>query len=139
MAKDAGSLDRGRRLRDEVPPVPEAEALTEGDRQIQASLRRLVESVGGRFGVRGEQPVPVDHVDELATYVDRWARRYAQPEPTGLRYTGRPGIWHALDELYPLQDPNRWDRLRQVITDELVARGWQRRNPPRGSSWDLPV
>ncbi|HEX3866861.1 MAG TPA: hypothetical protein VHV78_08920, partial [Gemmatimonadaceae bacterium] len=55
----------------------------------------------------------------------------------GLYFSGRPGLWHALDELYPLQDPNRWDRLREAVIAELEQRNWVRRSPPRGAAFDI--
>jgi hypothetical protein len=44
-----------------------------------------------------------------------------------------------LDELYPLQDPNRWDRLRVASTRELESRGWERRgSAPNSTTWSIP-
>lgn len=136
MSKAAGSLSRGRRLRDEVPDVPDATDLTPIEQAAQAKLRTLVERSGGRFD--STEPIAVDHVDVLAELFDAWARRHADSSGPVLHFNGRPGLWHALDELYPLQDPNRWDRLRKEVIAELVHRGWVRTAPPRGAGFDLP-
>ena len=53
-------------------------------------------------------------------------------------FAGRPGLWTALDELHPLQDPNRLDRLRAAVIAELTTRGWRRVSEPRGSAFILP-
>jgi hypothetical protein len=130
-----GSLPRGRRLRDEVPEVPPAEQLTELEARAQEALRELVEAVGGRFD--SVTTVPVDHLDVLTQLCDRWGRRHGVPTPTGFYFSGQPGLRHALDELYPLQDPNRWDRLREAVINELEKGSWRRRRPPRGSVFDI--
>lgn len=136
MAKQGGSLPRGRRLRHEVPDVPSPDDLTEVERVAQRALRTLVGEAGGRFD--STKAIPVGHVDELAALLDAWARRHAGEKHGRLYFGGQPGFWHALDELYPLQDPNRWDRLRQAILGELVERGWRRVSPPRGTAFNLP-
>lgn len=131
-----GSLPRGRRRREEVPPVPVADDLPPLEAEAQRCLRDLVERAGGRFD--SQRRIPVAHVDTLARLFDAWARRHAESRESGLYFDGRPGLWHALDELYPLQDPNRWDPLRQAVIAELETRGWRRRKPPRGIAFDLP-
>lgn len=135
MAKSGGSLGRGRRTRDEVPPVPAAEALTAVQREAQSRLRVTVEQAGGRFSPA--RPIPVDHVEVVAALFDEWAREYGAPSDVGISFSGRPGLWHALDALYPLQDPNRWDRLRCAVIELLESRNWRRRTPPRGSAFDI--
>ena len=55
----------------------------------------------------------------------------------GVYFNGQPGLWHALDALYPLQDPNRWDRLRQAVIADLETQNWTRTAPPRGSAFEL--
>jgi hypothetical protein len=52
-------------------------------------------------------------VTHLADLLEDWGCRHAKVRQGRLYFDGRPGLWHALDELCPLQDPNRWDRLRQ--------------------------
>lgn len=136
MSKAAGSLPRGRRLRREVPAVPEPQDLNAVERVAQQHLRTLVERAGGRFETA--EPIPVDHIESLVELFDAWAHRHAQSNTGVAHFNGRPGLWHALDELYPLQDPNRWDRLRQAVIAELEHRGWVRTAPPRGSGFDLP-
>lgn len=135
MSKAGGSLPRGRRLRHEVPAVPAAGDLTEIERSSQELLRRLVERAGGRFDTT--EPIPVDGVDVLADLFDAWARQHADLSGGSVYFNGRPGLWHALDDLYPLQDPNRWDRLRKDVILELEHRGWVRTAPPRGSGFNL--
>jgi hypothetical protein len=136
MAKQGGSLPRGRRLRHEVPAVPDPHDLTELERVAQRELRRLVDQAGGRFD--STKAIPIGSIDDLAELLDAWARRNATDKDGELYFGGQPGLWHALDELYPLQDPNRWDRLRKAIIAELEARGWRRVSPPRGTAFYLP-
>lgn len=137
MAKAGGSLGRGRRTSERTPPLPTAEGLLESERVLQQELCRLVERVGGRWGLRGA-PVPIGDVRLLANGVEEWVKRH-ETRLHGRRYfAGRPGLWHFLDDLYPLQDPNRWDTLRLAITDELLQRGWERVGGSRGSAWYLP-
>lgn len=129
MAKGYGSLPRGRRREDEVPPVPAVDAPAEAE--VQAILRTLVERAGGRFGAASPVPLPRD-VGPVVDYFDAWVRANAVPREGELYFTGRPGLWWALDSLYPLQDPNRWDRLRAAVLLELEGRGWYKTRPPRG-------
>jgi hypothetical protein len=68
-----------------------------------------------------------DHVQLLADLLEAWGLRNSERDASGHDYfPGRPGFWHALDELYPLQDPNCWARLRVALTRELESRGWER-------------
>jgi len=46
--------------------------------------------------------------------------------------------WHAFQELVPIADPNRWDRLRAAVYRELESDGWDRINKPRGSQFVIP-
>lgn len=50
VAKRAGSLPRGRRTPDEVPPIPNANDLDPLDARAQWALLALVDQAGGRFG-----------------------------------------------------------------------------------------
>ncbi len=136
MAKQGGSLPRGRRLRHEVPGVPSTSDLTKTQRSAQAALRSLVETAGGRFD--SKTAIPLGHLTELAQLLDDWARANATNRPEGLYFGGRPGLWHTLDQLYPLQDPNRWDALRREVILELEHQGWRRASPPRGPAFYLP-
>jgi hypothetical protein len=137
MAKQSGgSLPKGRRRRDEVPPIPPDSALSGLQRTAQAVLVELVEAGGGRFG--STTPVAIGGVDVLTDLFDAWGRDNSQLVDGRRYFNGRPGLWHALDELCPLQDPNRWDALRQVVIVGLEARGWQRAAPPRGAAFYLP-
>ncbi len=136
MAKSGGSLPRGRRLREETPPVPARESLSADDAEAQRVLKDLVEKAGGRFG---GSAVPVGHLGVLAELFERWARANSDATPEGgVYFSGQPGLWKALDQLYPLQDPNRWDRLRGAVIADLEKHGWRRRRPPRGAGFDLP-
>lgn len=136
--KAGGSLGRGRRTVAELPAVPAPESLDEFDRRAQAVVRTLVERVGGRMGATGRPQIPAGNMTLLAEVFERWARRNASSREGRTYFSGRPGLWHALDCLYPLQDPNRWDHLREAITFELVQRGWVRVGGPNGMSWFLP-
>lgn len=133
--RSAGSLARGRRLPEEVPPVPPAEELTELEARAQAALQELVESAGGRLD--SLVTVPVGHLDVITELCDGWGRRHGVHTAKGIYFSGQPGLWQALDQLYPLRDPNRWDRLREAVIVELEERGWRRRRPPRGSVFDI--
>lgn len=135
MAKQGGSLPRGRRTREEVPPVPNALDLGDLDAAAQRVLHDLVERTGGRFD--SKTAIPIGHLEVLTRLFDAWGRRFAEPALDGLYFGGRPGLWHALDELCPLQDPNRWDVLRRAVVIELEKGPWRRRRPPRGTSFDI--
>lgn len=139
MAKEGGTLGRGRRTREQTPPVPDRQQLAELDRRAQAALEQLVANAGGRWGIGG-RAIGVDHVELLVDLFAAWGRRYSKRDRDGHEYfPGRPGFWHALDELYPLQDPNRWDRLRLAVTRELENRGWDRRGASaNATTWSIP-
>jgi hypothetical protein len=137
MSKQAGSLPRGRRPRHEVPEVPRPEDLTNIERAAQCALRSLVETAGGWFD--SSTAIALGSIAELADLLDAWGRSNATERSDGLYFRGRPGLWHALDRLYPLQDPNRWDSLRKELILELEHRGWRRASPPRGVSFYLPA
>jgi hypothetical protein len=128
-----GPLPRGRRPRDEVPAIPDVDDLTQLEARAQRALRALVESAGGRF--ESKVAIPIGYVEDLVALLDAWGHAYARQTNAGLYFTGQPGLWQALDRLYPLQDPNRWDKLRAVLIAELEARGWRRKAPPRGMSF----
>ena len=136
--KAGGSLARGRRHAHEVPPIPKADELTSFERRVQDELRTLVERAGGRMGLQGSRPIPVGDISLLTDAFDRWARLRSTTKNGRDYFSGRPGFWHAFDEYYPLQDPNRWDGLRAAVTTELTSRGWDRIGAPKGSSWYLP-
>jgi len=137
MAKQSGgSLPRGRRRRDEVPRIPPDSELSKLQRTTQALLVGSVENAGGRFG--SATPVAIRGVDVLADLFEAWGRENSGIVDGRRYFNGRPGLWHALDELCPLQDPNRWDALRQAVIIELEKRGWQRAAPPRGAAFYLP-
>lgn len=134
MSKSGGSLGKGRRTRQETPPVPEVGDLTDIEQQAQRVLRDLVEAAGGRFAGGA---IGVGHLGVLSVLFDSWGRRHAREADRGLYFSGRPGLWHALDELYPLQDPNRWDNLRAAVIKRLEDGSWERRSPPRGTTFYL--
>jgi hypothetical protein len=134
MAKSGGSLPRGRRTRSEVPPVPVSE-LSPVQAHAQGLLQRMVEDAGGRFS---QERVGIAHIDALCDLFDEWAATHGERVGGAIRFSGRPGLWHALDQLFPLQDPNRWDLLRKAVIERLEASGWQRLAPPRGSSFEIP-
>lgn len=136
--KAGGSLDRGRRLRHEVPSVPPRSGLSNLGAEVQDELRLLVERSGGRFDSPTVTSVPLGDVQLIARYLDGWARAGSEFQSGRVRFAGRPGLWHALDDLYPLQDPNRWDRLRAAVLADLESHGWVRESPPRGTTWILP-
>ena len=136
MSKEGGSLSRCRRLRHEVPEVPPPDDLNTVERAAQVVLRSLVETAGGRF--ESTTAIPLGSLAEIADLLDAWGRSNATERSDGRYFGGRPGLWHALDRLCPLQDPNRWDRLRKEVILELEHRGWHPDSPPRGVSFFLP-
>ncbi len=109
--------------------MPEAGDLSDIERRSQQVLRDLVEGAGGRFA---GGYIPEDHLGLLSVLFDTWGRRHAAESERGLKFSGRPGLWHALDELYPLQDPNRWNNLRAAVIARLEDGSWERCSPPRG-------
>lgn len=135
--KSAGSLTRGKRRRDEIPDVPVESDLSELERTAQRVLIDMVEKAGGRFD--SGRPIPVAHLDVLTDLLADFGRRHADERDGRLVFSGRPGMWHALDDLCPLQDPNRWDKLRASLAVQLERRGWRRISPPRGSSFVIPT
>lgn len=134
MAKSGGSLGRGRRLAHEVPAPRDPADLSDVAYRAQLELRALVEEVGGPAGTR---QVPVAHLDLLGELFDEWAQRHGDRTSDGWMFSGHPGLWHALDELWPLQDPNRWDALRKAVIERLEASHWTRLSPPRGSAFHV--
>jgi hypothetical protein len=131
-------LGRGRRTREETPPVPDRDQLADVDRRAQRAIAALVEQAGGRWGIK-TTPIPIGDVDVLTDLFEAWGRRHARHEHGRDYFAGQPGFWHALDELYPLQDPNRWDKLRLAVTNNLIGRGWERRGAANGATWWLPI
>lgn len=123
---------------EEVPDVPLAGDLTDTERVAQRSLEGLVEQAGGRNDSAETKMIPLGDIEVLADLLDEWGRRFAVDRPDGLYFGGQPGLWHAFDRIYPLQDPNRWDRLRLEVVLELELRGWRRVNPPSGTGFILP-
>jgi hypothetical protein len=120
-----------------VPPVPPPSGLTEVERGAQTVLRDLVERAGGRMGLRGTGVRAVVH-ESVVVLLQEWAYRHAVEDGRTLRFPGQPGMWQALDRLYPLQDPNRWDGIRKANLAELERRGWHRLGSVRGSAYELP-
>ena len=137
MAKAGGTAGRGRRLRHEVPDIPSPDGLDDLGRRCQAAVARLVEEVGGRFD--SKTAVPARHLELFASLFEAWAVRHGERQGDGVYFGGQPGLWHALDDLYPLQDPNRWDGLRREVIRQLERDGWRRRTPPRGAAFDIPL
>jgi len=137
MAAGSDSLGRGRKAEDQVAVVPHAAQIPAYARPVQDELRKLVERAGGRMGLR-TKTIPVGDARLLADGVEQWAKAHLIQRNGRLYFAGRPGIWHFFDSLYPLQDPNRWDRMREAVTNELRLRGWERVGGTQGSGWYLP-
>lgn len=136
---DVGSLTGKKKARTvaETPPIPDPGELTEIGRAAQPALRELVEAAGGRFGLRGPgNMIGEGHIAVFVDVMNEWAFHYGTQGDGGL-VLSRPGLWHALERLYPLQDPNRIDRLRRAVIVELQRQGWTR-NGVRGSKWWIP-
>jgi hypothetical protein len=143
MAKGGGSLGDGRRTEDEVPSVPDPESLGPDERNAQQLLRSVVDGNGGRFGFPPDVPgrIPADGIDigALTDFADSWIRSHSADDGSGgLRHSGQPGLWHCFDDLYPLQHPDRWNKIRSAVADELMSRGWERPGGRHGAPWVLP-
>jgi len=135
----AGSLTGKKKARTltELPPVPAPDELTDVGRAAQPALRELVEAAGGRLGFRGPgNMIGEGHIDVFVPVMREWAEHYGARRDGGIEFS-RPGLWHALERLYPLQDPNRIDRLRKTVIVELQRQGWSR-NGARSSKWWIP-
>lgn len=135
----AGSLMGRKKARTlaELPPVPVPDELTDACRAAQPALRELVEAAGGRLGLRGRgNMISEGHIDVFVPVMREWAEHYGTRRDGGIELS-RPGLWHALERLYPLQDPNRIDRLRKAVIVELQRQGW-RRDGVRGLKWWIP-
>ncbi len=140
MAKGGGSLGRGRKTREETSPIPPKDQLSELDGRAQVVLEALVEAAGGRWGLSGTQSIPGDAKAVLVELLRAWMKSHSRPHPgTGRPYfPGTPGAWHAFDDLYPLQDPNRWNPLRRAVMLELESLGYERIGGANGTTWYLP-
>lgn len=116
------------------PPRPPDGQLTDIQRQAQGVLKELVDRAGGP-SASGQ--ISVDHLAPLRNLFNEWAHTHGESTDVGVFFAGRPGLWHALDELCPLDDPNRWDTLRKAVIASLEDDNWVRRSPPRGSAFDI--
>jgi hypothetical protein len=135
----AGSLTGKKKARTvaELPPIPAPDELTDTCRAAQPMLRELVEAAGGRLGFRGPgNMIGEGHIDVFVPVMREWAEHYGTRRDGGIEFS-RPGLWHALERLYPLQDPNRIDRLRKAVIVELQRQGWHRKGV-RSSKWWIP-
>lgn len=140
MTKGGGSLGSGLWGRTDVPAVPETMPGSL-EARAQQTLSGGVSAAGGRFGIMPEaHAVRVGSVDidVLTDRVDRWARERATTNPDGdLYFKGRPGLWRAFNDLYPLQDANRWNPIRKSVATQLANRGWER-SSPHSQAWRIP-
>lgn len=141
MAKGGGSLGRGRKTREETAPLPDRSQLNDLEGRAQTALKGLVDDAGGRWGLIDAKSIPVGHLDLVVDLLARWMVQYSTPHKQSGRayFPGRPGLWHALDDLVPLQDPNRWNPLRAAATAELSERGFERIGGVNGATWFLPT
>lgn len=140
MGKGGGSLGNGRKTLNELQPVPVASTLAQAERLVQAVLLDAVEDAGGRLGLplSATAQVQLDDIDVVVDYAEAWVRSHAEEKERGLYYPGQPGLWHCLDDLVPLQDPNRWNTLRLALTRAFEDRGWERQGGVRGKAWLIP-
>ncbi len=102
--------------------------------RARLALRELVDRAGG---TAGSDYIPVDHVAVVKDLFNEWAARYGEPTSRGTFFSGRPGLWHSLDELVPLTNRRRWNQLRFAVIATLEGENWVRRSPPRGSAFDI--
>jgi len=135
-----------------LPPSPLARASLTGapngaERSVENLPAPVVERAGRALedlvdragGAAGRSSIPIDHLDALADLFDAWAAHHGQLEPGGgLVFGPTPGLWHALQGLAPLDDPNRWNTLRAAVVQHLEAhRSWVRESPPRGARFHI--
>lgn len=119
-------------------------ALEHLDQQVVASARRQLDRlVAEAGGPGGAAPIPAEGLESVATLFQAWAEHHS--DVTGLdrgerfRFDGNPGLWHALQSVVPLVDPDRWDQLRAAAIRRLESSmGWERETPPRGSVFLVP-
>ena len=105
--------------------------------EIQQRARKaLVSLVAQSGGVSGKAQIQQDQIPLLKElFTERFVERSQWHDDGAIvRVDG----WHAFDELVPLEDPNRWDRLRAEVYKSLEADGWVRTQPPRGSEFIIP-
>lgn len=115
--------------------VPEGSVRKLDGSTVASARRALDELVARAGGPNGSTPVPVGQLAALADLFDAWARHHGSAEPGGvIRFGPEPGLWHSLQGVLPLTDPNRWNKLRHAVVQHLeTTRGWRRVTPPRGS------
>jgi hypothetical protein len=108
---------------------------------VEPARRELSGLVSRAGGEQGRKQIQVGDVEVLADLFDAWARYHGTAEPGGGIWFGpKPGLWHALQGVVPIDDTNRWDSLRKDVVKHLEAeRGWQRQSPPRGSRFFIPA
>jgi len=102
-------------------------------RRATMALKALVSESGGPDGGGQIKTGTLPVLKELFT--ERFVPR-RQPHPDGMLVS--VDGWHAFQELVPIADPNRWDRLRAAVYRELESDGWERINKPRGSQFVIP-
>ena len=100
-------------------------------RRVRVALQDLVVRSGGNDGTK---PITVDHLEVVKVLFNAWARLHGTTEPAGvLRFGPKPGLWHALQGVFPLTETKRWDALRKAALADLETEGWERLSPSRGS------
>lgn len=127
-----------RRAAPERHARPHRDALFEGElTTAQAAAQRCLKDLVGKSRAGS---VRVGHVETLAELFDEWAYDHAEQKGGALLFAGKggTGLWHVLQGLCPLDDPQRWNNLRAAVVAHLESSGrWRRVRPPRGSTFEL--
>jgi hypothetical protein len=108
---------------------------------VRAAMDVLTDLVR-RTRAAGRQGIIVDEYEVLGEFFTAFATQCGRSAPGGVLFGGRsgePGLWHALQELCPIDDPNNWNNLRREIVADLIAKNrWERvGSSPRGSEFRI--
>jgi hypothetical protein len=125
------------------PPQKLAESIVAAlDKSTVRSARAAVADLIRRTRAAGRRGVLVDHHAVVGEFFTAFAREGGRRADGGVYFGGRrsePGLWHALQELHPLDadDTSAWNDLRREVVAQLEADGrWQRvGTSPRASEF----
>lgn len=126
--------------RRDLPTSSANSVLDRLDVRVVQHARSAVEDLVVRTQASGRRGIEVGHEDTLGSLFTAVAREFGRPAPGGVFFGGRagePGLWHALQALYAIDDTNRWNELRRAVVANLIASGrWRRRGAsPRGAEF----
>lgn len=102
----------------------------------ERALHALVTAGGGPAGHRS---IPIGHLDSLGALLEAWAREHGTPVEGGVRFSGRPGFWHAFQDLCPIDETARWEGLRKAVLDDRRRHGWVPLNKTKAPASFIPT